>query len=151
MILKSFFLETVLNWTNLSVVAQELILSVVNVKMDTQYIFIHLASYANQQSQLGWLFYILSEFLPVTVVFITVLVLNISFTSGAVNGFILFGQLLASLDLKAAGIITFPLKALKNASQGYQIFYGFFNLDYVYFNLVILPMERCLSIGHVSY
>ena len=79
--------------------------------------------------KLGWLFYILSELVPVTVVFITVLVLNISFTSGAVNGFILFSQLLASLDLTAGGIITFQLEALKNASQGYQIFYGFFNLD----------------------
>jgi hypothetical protein len=51
--------------------------------------------------KLGWLFYILSELVPVTVVFITVLVLNISFTSGAINGFILFSQLLASFDLSA--------------------------------------------------
>ena len=80
--------------------------------------------------KLGWLFYILSELVPVTVVFITVLVLNISFTSGAVNGFILFSQLLASFDLTAGGIIKFPRQSLRNASQGYQIFYGFFNLDY---------------------
>ena len=79
---------------------------------------------------LGWLFYILSELVPVTVVFIIVLVLNISFTSGAVNGFILFSQLLASFDLTAGGIILFPRQSLRNASQGYQIFYGFFNLDY---------------------
>ena len=32
--------------------------------------------------KLGWVFYILSELVPVTVVFITVLVLNVSFTSG---------------------------------------------------------------------
>ena len=80
--------------------------------------------------RLGWLFYILSELVPITVVFITVLVLNISFTSGAVNGFILFSQLLVSFDLTAGGIITFPWQSLRNASQGYQIFYGFFNLDY---------------------
>ena len=80
--------------------------------------------------KLGWLFYILSELIPVTVVFITVLVLNISFTSGVVNGFILFSQLLSSFDLSAGGIITFPQQALRNSSQGYQIFYGFFNLDY---------------------
>ena len=80
--------------------------------------------------RLGWLFYILSELVPVTVVFITVLVLNISFTSGAVNGFILFSQLLVSFDLTGGGIISFPQQSLRNASQGYQIFYGFFNLDY---------------------
>ena len=79
--------------------------------------------------KLGWLFYILSELVPVTVVFITVLVLNISFTSGYVNGFILFSQLLASFDLNAGGIIMFPLETLRMATQGYQIFYGFFNLD----------------------
>ena len=78
---------------------------------------------------MGWLFYILSELVPVTVVFITVLVLNISFTSGAVNGFILFSQLLASFDLNAGGIVTFPLETLRTTTQGYQIFYGFFNLD----------------------
>ena len=80
--------------------------------------------------KLGWLLYILSELVPVTVVFITVLVLNISFTSGAVNGFILFSQLLGSFDLSAGGIIDFPQESLRDASQGYQIFYRFFNLDY---------------------
>ena len=38
--------------------------------------------------KLGWLFYLLSDnIVPVTAVFITVLALNISFTSGTVNGF----------------------------------------------------------------
>ena len=77
----------------------------------------------------GWLFYTLSELVPVTVVFIIVLVLNTSFTSGYVNGFILFSQILASFDLNAGGVIMFPLEALRMATQGYQIFYGFFNLD----------------------
>ena len=83
--------------------------------------------------KLGWLFYILSELVPVTVVFITVLVLNISFTSGAVNGFILYSQLLTSLDIDASGIINFPepvKKNIKGWTEAYQIFYGFFNLDF---------------------
>ena len=71
----------------------------------------------------GWLFYILSELVPVTVVFIIVLVLNIS--SWYVNGFILFSQILASFDLNAGGVIMFPLEALRTATQGYQIFYRF--------------------------
>ena len=58
--------------------------------------------------KLGWFFYILSELVPVTVVFITVLVLNISITSGAVNGFILFSQLLDTFDIDASGIISYP-------------------------------------------
>ena len=59
--------------------------------------------------KLGWMFYIFSEFVPITVVFITVLVLNISFTSGAANGFILFSQVLLSLNIDARGIIKFPI------------------------------------------
>ena len=78
--------------------------------------------------KLGWLFYILSELVPVTVVFITVLVFNISFTSGAVNGFILFSQVLLSLNIDASGIITFPKQ--RQITEGYQLLYGFLNLDF---------------------
>ena len=83
--------------------------------------------------KLGWFFYILSEVVPITVVFIVVLVFNISFTSGAVNGFILFSQLLASLDIYAGGITVFSeseQNIFNAATQGYQIVYGFLNLDF---------------------
>ena len=60
--------------------------------------------------KLGWMFYILSEFVSITAVFIIVLVLNISFTSGVANGFILFSQILLSLNINARGIIKFPSK-----------------------------------------
>ena len=79
--------------------------------------------------KVGWLFYILSELVPVTVVFITVLVLNISFTSGAVNGFILYSQLINSLNIDAGGLVTFPNITLFFI-RGYRVIYGFFNLDY---------------------
>ena len=93
--------------------------------------------------KLGWLFYILSELVPVTMVFITVLVLNISFTSGTINGFILFSQLLDSQDLFASGVITFPDSVkhkIENWTKGYQVIYGFFNLDF--FNSE--PLSFCL-------
>ena len=83
--------------------------------------------------KLGWLFYILTELVPVTVVFIFVLVFNISFTSGTVNGFILFIQLFHTLDINASGIIVLPdsrKHSLNNWKQGYQVIYGFFNLDF---------------------
>lgn len=79
--------------------------------------------------RLGWLLYILSELVPVTIMFITVLALNISFTSGAINGFIFFAQLLDTINVDAFGIITYP-PAISILSQGYQIIYGFFNLDF---------------------
>ena len=84
--------------------------------------------------KLGWLFYILSELVPVTVIFISVLTFNIRLNSGAINGFIVFSQLLSMLDIDASGIITFPNSAQKKINitlwmQGYQVIYGFFTLN----------------------
>ena len=84
--------------------------------------------------KLGWLFYILSELVPVTVVFITVLVLNVSFTSGGVlSSFILFSQLLDSFDINASGITTYT-KSIKQTintlTTSYQFLYGFFNMNF---------------------
>ncbi len=78
--------------------------------------------------KLGWIFYVLSELLPITILFVFVLVMNISFTTGAVNGFILFSQVLDSLQIDASGVIKFP-QPVSIFSQGYKIIYGFFNLD----------------------
>ena len=81
--------------------------------------------------KLGWLFYILLELVPVTVVFIGVLVLNISCTSGGVNGFIFFSQVIVTMDIDASGIVAFPDDSLRNSiwTEGYHIIYGLFNLD----------------------
>ena len=89
--------------------------------------------------KLGWFFYILSELVPVTLIFIIILVLNISFTSGAINGFIFFSQVLNSLYIDTSGLI--PLSpAMNTLARGYQIIYGFFNLNI----LEISPLSFCL-------
>ena len=85
------------------------------------------------ECKLGWFFYILSELVPVTFGFIFILILNISFTSGTVNGFILFSQLLLSFEITASGIIPYQSKTIQHLSQGNQILYGLLNLEF--FNL----------------
>ena len=69
---------------------------------------------------LGWLFFILSELLPLTLFFIVVvLVLNVSMTTDN-NCFVLYGQLLGSLALPGEDriysviddIVTFPYNSL---------------------------------------
>lgn len=89
--------------------------------------------------RLGWMFYFLSELLPVTLLFLFVLILNISFTTGAVNGFILFSQMLDTLQIDASGVIKFsgPITVL---TRGYQIIYGFFTLDL----FTTEPLSFCL-------
>lgn len=79
----------------------------------------------------GWFLYILTEIVPATVLFIVILVFNISFTSGALNGFILFSQLLDTMLIDASGVITFPGK-VQSAIQISRFIYGFFNLDFFY-------------------
>ena len=89
--------------------------------------------------KLGWLFYILSEIVPVTLIFGLVLAFNINFTSGNLNGFILFSQLQRTLNFQADGVIVYgPIT--QQLTRVYQIFYGFFNLDF--FN--IEPLSYCL-------
>ena len=88
--------------------------------------------------KVGWIFYILSELVPVTIVFLLVLILNISFTSGALNGFILFSQLIYSLNVDVGLHSNSAATAL---TEGYRVIYGFFNLDY--FNVETLSF--CLS------
>ena len=95
-------------------------------------VFFHSKQYScKQESSLckyGILFYILSELLPLTLLFIAILVMNISFTSGAVNGFILFAQVIDLLYVDAYG-----LSAIEQGSwfiSIYQFIYGFFNLDF---------------------
>ena len=100
---------------------------------------------------LGWLFYLLSELLPITLIFITVLLLNISFTSGTVNGFILFSQLLLSIDIDASGIIVYPQYAkqkIQYATDLFQLIYGFLNLDVFnseYFSFCLMKSATALD------
>lgn len=83
--------------------------------------------------KLGWFFYLLSEIVPVTILFISILTFNIHLNSGAINGFIVFSQLLNSLDIVASGIITFSdstvQQKINSWMQGHHIIYGFFTLN----------------------
>ena len=83
----------------------------------------------NAHCQIGWLFYVLSELLPLTVLFLTVIIFNISFTSGAANGFIFFSQVLDSLSLTAGDFIRLP-RGLRFLTETAHFIYRFFNFDF---------------------
>ena len=95
-------------------------------------VFFHSKLYSCKQvtplCDYGILFYFLSELLPLTLLFIAILVMNISFTSGAVNGFILFAQVIDLLFIGANGLTTFHQASWLVPT--YQFIYGFFNLDF---------------------
>lgn len=67
----------------------------------------------NKHCRFGWLFYILSEIVPITVIFLAIIFFNITFTSGLVNGFIFYSQVVPMLQITAGGFIPFPVKLSK--------------------------------------
>ena len=89
----------------------------------------------------GWLLYIVSELLPLTVVFVLVIAFNISFTSGAINSFILFAQLQDSLAVHGDGIIHLPSGSFYFVI--YKLIYRFFNFEF--FSIEVLSF--CLWKG----
>ena len=78
---------------------------------------------------IGWLFYIMSELLPLTVLFLLIMFFNIRFTSGTMNGFILFAQVLDSLSIDSNGAIQFP-PAIEFLTTCHRFIYRLFNLDF---------------------
>ena len=97
---------------------------------------------SNKNCKYGILFYIVSELLPLTLVFAIVTALNISFTSGAINGFIMFAQIQDSLAVHGDGIIRSPSKTVNFVTVNAFI-YRFFNFEY----FSIEPLSFCLWRG----
>ena len=79
--------------------------------------------------ELGFLFYFLSEVIPLTLLFIFVIVLDISLTSGAVDSLILFAQVLDFFGVTAFGsyVLSTPVSIL---TEIYWFLFGFFNLEF---------------------
>ena len=78
----------------------------------------------------GILFYILSEWMPVTVLFILVIVLNISFTTGAVNGFVFFVQFVVSTHSVGYLHLFDTTAKISRFSESVLLVYRMFNLDF---------------------
>ena len=76
----------------------------------------------------GVLLYILSEIIPVTLLFIIIILFNIHLTSGSLYSFMFYAQAVDIVGVDAFGTVQHT--GFKKAIfQFYKIFYGFFNLD----------------------
>ena len=93
--------------------------------------FFHSENYncfVDKYCNMGLLFYVLSEIVPVTIIFTMVIFFNVKVTSGAMNGLILFVQLIDTMLIDANGVI--PVHPIINVfMSSYQFLYGMFNLD----------------------
>ena len=91
----------------------------------------------------GIILFVLSELVPLIIFFMTILFANISFTSGAVNGFILFAQIIDLLYIDSHKFLNAKNTKFSLLGSIYQVIYGFFNLDF--FSLEMLSF--CLWSG----
>ena len=78
---------------------------------------------------LGWFFYLVSELLPLTLIFVLILVLNVTFTSGHLSSFVLFAQILDSLRTDISGLVVYP-ESIKVTRTLFTFCYQFFNLNF---------------------
>lgn len=74
----------------------------------------------------GIVFYILSELIPVVIIFTVVITFDFSFTSGNINGFIFFSQI---LELLSVNVKTYD-KHSNRLLIITRVFYDLFNFDY---------------------
>ncbi len=94
--------------------------------------FYHSYTYAcrkDEYCEYGVLFYIVSELFPLTVMFIVIIIFEIKFTSGHINGFILFAQVLDSISIDANGVIDFP-RTLQVITDIHRFMYRTLNFDF---------------------
>ena len=98
----------------------------------------HYSCYEADLCKFGLFFYLLAEIVPITALFITVIIFNINFTSGRIHGFILFTQLLDTISVDGSGTIFIP--AAGAASWVYRLIYGVFSLNF----FSIEPLSFCI-------
>ena len=94
--------------------------------------------------RVNWLYYILSVYVPLFILFLFIIIFNIKLTSGPANAFILYAQVVSTtFDLSANGQV--PLNTIYpyigRLLRVYRIPYNIFNLNFI---SNILP-PFCLS------
>ena len=106
----------------------------------------------NSLCKLGWLFYIVSEILPVTVLFVVVILFNIKFTSGIANGFIFYSQVVGSLVFNSYYITR--NSSLNILTEIHFFIYRFFNMEFFkhnYLSFCLWKGATTLDIVSFSY
>ncbi|XP_019858508.1 PREDICTED: uncharacterized protein LOC109586744 [Amphimedon queenslandica] len=81
-----------------------------------------------------WIFYLLFEYVPITLLMIVVIIFNVSVTSGPANAFIFFSQIISStFSVDADGQINYETIThhAPGIKQAYIFLYGIWNLDFL--------------------
>ena len=102
----------------------------------------------------GWLIFIASELLPVTVIFIVIIMTGFNVTSGYVQGFLLYCQIICSFSGSGNGTLERDWKLYKFYKTFQHIFYYPFTLKFFHFrstNFCVFPKATTLDIAALGY
>ena len=111
----------------------------------------------HDEAKYNWVFYILSEVLPVTIFFFIIMFFHISVTRGAGNSFVFFAQVLTTtFDIDGDG--TVPLHTITSISNqlksAYHVLYNAWNLNFfisVSPNFCLSPELNSLTVLSLHY
>lgn len=96
-------------------------------------VFFHSSSYEckpnNSACRISIFLYLVSELLPVTILFLIIILFDIQFISGALNSLLLFVQIMDSMLIDVNGIVE-PQSVLAIFQQVHQLIYAIFNLHF---------------------
>ena len=94
--------------------------------------YYHSATYDCNHSDkcsFGWLFYLLSEIVPVTIFFIIIILFDINFVAGAINGLVFYFQITDSSIIVTNSFIKCP-PVITTFVRVYSFLIGIFNLNF---------------------
>ena len=95
---------------------------------------------SNWLSRYGWLMYALTEYIPSTLLFFTILFFDINLHSGTISSIILYFQIFTTLNLYSDGDVDPPLHS-DGILKGINFLYNIWNLEF--FANLLLPF--CLK------
>lgn len=80
---------------------------------------------ASKQAKFGWLLFIATKFVPMTIFFVILIIFNISLTSGPANAFIFYSQIITA----CFGLYTVSIK-YQTLKKLYVVLYDIWNLNF---------------------
>ena len=121
---------------------------------DNMSVYYHSASYKcgnNTSCSYGIPIYIVSELLPVTIIFLVILFFNIRITSGAVYSFVFYIQILSRLNLTAFKTIRIEDRFTRYAVDVFQIVIGIFSFEIQSGGFCIFQTDTIMNLLMIKY
>ena len=107
----------------------------------------------NKRCHIGWLFFILSQLVPVTILFVVITVFNISLTDGYINILVFYFQVIDTFHIGGNGLIKFDTKT-HTLLQVIRLIARIFQLDFFclqIFSFCLWEGATTLSIIAINY